>query len=353
MTGAYLNRIATAVPDFDVHSKFVDFVPRLLHDRRDRMLFRRMAGRSQINHRYSFLEPDPDPDRMDTAGFYRENDFPDTQARMAFFERHAFTLARRALDQLENESGLRATTHLIITTCTGFYAPGVDHQIIQHYGMSPNVERTTVGFMGCYAAINALKLARHIVRSEPQSQVLVLNLELCTLHLQPSDSLEEMLSFLIFSDGCAASIVSAETKGMELLGFNSTVVPETADQITWRIGQTAFDMNLSGRVPATIAANLPGALDQILGDCTRADIRHWAIHPGGRTVLDAVREGAQLDEEQLSASREVLRRYGNMSSATIMFVLQRIMAEQREPGAGCAMAFGPGVTVESCRFALS
>lgn len=349
MNGAYLNHIATAVPDFDVHAKFIDYVPRLLPDRRERTLFRRMAGRSQIDHRYSFLEPDPDDERMDTAGFYQQHQFPDSRQRMAFYEQHAFPLARRALDQLD----VQGTTHLILTTCTGFYAPGLDHQIIQQYGLSPNVERTTVGFMGCYAAINALKLARHIVRSEPQAKVLLVNLELCTLHLQPSGSLEEMLSFLIFSDGCAASIVSAQAEGMELAGFNSTVIPDTPDKITWRIGNMGFDMHLSGQVPATIAANLPGALDDILGDCTHADIRHWAIHPGGRTVLDAVREGARLNEEQLSASREVLRQYGNMSSATIMFVLQRIMEEGREAGPGCAMAFGPGLTVESCRFTLS
>jgi alpha-pyrone synthase len=349
MTSVYLNTIATAVPDFDVHAKFIDYVPRLLPDRRSQSLFRRMAGRAQIDHRYSFLQPDPDDERMDTQGFYSAQEFPGTRGRMDFYERHAFALARRALDQMD----LAGTTHLVVTSCTGLYAPGIDHQLIAHYELDPDVERTTVGFMGCYAAINALKLARHIVRSESEARVLVLNIELCTLHLQPSGSLEEMLSFLIFADGCAASIVSAEPEGLELESFTSTVVPDTTGQITWRIGETGFDMHLSGQVPQTIASALPDKLDGILGDCTHADIRHWAIHPGGRTVLDAVRDGAQLEEHQLAASREVLRRYGNMSSATIMFVLQKILHDSTEPGPGCAMAFGPGLTVESCRFALS
>lgn len=346
MASAYINTIATAVPDFDVHEKFVQYCPRLIPDERERKLFRRLAGRAQIDHRYSFLEPHSDSDKMDAEGFYVEGHFPDTRKRMEFYEHHAFSLAREALDQVD----LTGTTHLITTTCTGFYAPGIDHEIINHYGLSPGVERTMVGFMGCYAALNALKLARHIVRSEPGAKVLVVNLELCTLHLKPDGNLEEMLSFLIFSDGCAASLVSSEPAGMELQTFSSTVIPETEEQITWRIGDKGFDMNLSGQVPSTIASGLPLRLNAMLDGATPGDISHWAIHPGGRTVLDAVRKGAQLEEHQLAPSREVLRRYGNMSSATIMFVLADFLHGSPEAGVGCAMAFGPGLTVESMRF---
>ncbi|MFW5824113.1 MAG: type III polyketide synthase [Marinobacter sp.] len=345
---AYLNTIATAVPDHDVHLKFVDYCPRLIPDRRSRALFQRMAGRAQIEHRFSFLAPHSERDRLDTEGFYGEAGFPDTGQRMALYERHAFTLAKRALDQLN----LSGTTHILVTSCTGFYAPGLDQQIVDQYGLADGTERTMVGFMGCFAALNALKLARHIVRSEQNARVLVLNLELCTLHLKPSGTLEEMLSFLIFADGCAAGIVSAQPEGLELQGFNTTVLPDSGELITWRIGDQGFDMHLSGQVPAAIARELPARLGHILDGCARADIAHWAIHPGGRSVLDGVRDGAQLDEEQLFSSREVLRRFGNMSSATIMFVLQDIMNRPPRPGRGCAMAFGPGLTVESMRFAL-
>ena len=189
MDQAYINSIATAVPDFDVHNKFVEYCPRLLPDERSVKLFQRMAERSQIEHRYSFLEPHADSDKLDVAGFYQNDAFPGTQARMQLYERYAFILAKRALDQLD----LTDTTHLISTTCTGFYAPGLDLQLIQCYGLRSNIERTAVGFMGCYAAINALKLARHIVRSERHAKVLVLNLELCTLHLKPAGTLEEIL----------------------------------------------------------------------------------------------------------------------------------------------------------------
>lgn len=347
MGSVYLNTVVTAVPDYDVHDKFVNYCPQLLPDRRANSLFKRMASRAQIDHRYSFLQPHADDNKLDTQGFYRKDAFPDTQQRMTFYEQHAFTLVKRALDQLE----LEGTTHLIVTSCTGFYAPGIDHQIVQHYGLKANVERTMVGFMGCFAAINGLKLARHIIRSEPDAKVLMVNLELCTLHLKPSGTLEEMLSFLIFADGCAASLLSAEPTGMELQGFSATVIAQSDELITWRIGELGFDMNLSGKVPSTIVENLPAQLNAMLDGCTPSDITHWAIHPGGRSVLDAVRDGAQLDERQLSLSREVLRRYGNMSSATVMFVLKDMLAEA-QPGQGCAMAFGPGLTVESMRFAI-
>lgn len=348
MHPVFVNTIATAVPDFDVHEKFIQYCPRLLPDKRSDRLFRRMAERAQIQHRYSFLEPHEDADKLDTQDFYLNGEFPDTYKRMAFYERHAFALAQRALDQLD----LLGTTHLIVTTCTGFYAPGIDQQIIQHYQLSPQIESTTVGFMGCYAAFNALKLARHIVRSQQAAKVLVLNLELCTLHLKPTGTLEEMLSFLIFSDGCAASIISSEPRGLELQDFKSIVIPETHGLITWRIGELGFDMNLSGQVPTAIATTLPTQLHELLDGYTRSDITHWAIHPGGRTILDAVRTGAQLEEHQLTASRDILRRFGNMSSATIMFVLEDILNNAQQPGLGFAMGFGPGLKIESMRFAV-
>jgi len=350
MVEVYINQIATSVPDHDVHSKFVDCAPSLLREERHRVLLRRMAERAQIEHRYSFLRPSTDALVFDADGFYRRGAFPNTETRMRFFEQHAPILAWRALDQLNISERKDSITHLIVTTCTGFYAPGIDLQIIAHYGLNPSVERTVIGFMGCYAGLNALKLAQHIVRSEPSSTVVILNLELCTIHLQETDDLEQMLSFLIFADGCSASLVSAKPVGIELQSFTSTIMPASSDQITWRIGNLGFDMALSGKVPPTIAKELPVNLDTILGNRRPEDFEHWAIHPGGRTILDAVQHSIGLPDHRLRQSRDVLRRYGNMSSASVMFVLKEMLQPDTAAGRGCSMAFGPGLTVESMLF---
>jgi len=269
---------------------------------------------------------------------------------MRFYQRHAFTLTCLTLDKLGLADRKQDITHIIVTTCTGFYAPGLDLQIIDHYDLNPAIERTFIGFMGCYAAINALKLARHIVRSEASAQVVILNLELCTLHLKEDGDLEQILSFLIFADGCSASLVSADPPGLELKSFHAAIIPDSGHQITWNIGALGFDMMLSGEVPATIGAGLPGCMNAILNGQRMEDIRHWAIHPGGRSVLDAVEKGASLPEGSLRISRDVLRRFGNMSSATIMFVLHEMMQQGIPAGLGCAMAFGPGLTIESMMF---
>ena len=254
----YVNRIATAVPAHDVHAKFVAYAPSLLTDDRSRRLFQRMAERAQIEHRYSFVEPDPGPTVLDRIGFFPRGAFPGTEARMGFYEAHAFELAAEALDALGLPSIRCQITHLIVTTCTGFYAPGLDLQIVEHFGLAAGVERTIVGFMGCQAAIPALKLASHIVRSQPEARVLMVNLELCTIHLQETSDLQSVLSFLIFADGCAASLISAEPLGLQIDGFSNLVLPSSRDQIAWHIGGSGFSMWLDGAVPGTIARGLAG-----------------------------------------------------------------------------------------------
>lgn len=352
MRKAYINKIATAVPDFDIHRKFVEFAPSLLRDRRSRALFERMAERSQISHRYSCLRPHPDPNMLDAEDFYRREAFPGTAGRMQAYKNAAFALACKALDQFAPQD-LGTVTHLVITSCTGFYAPGIDLEIVTRYNLPPSVERTIIGFMGCYAAVNAFKLARHIVRSEERARVLILNLELCTLHLRDTGELEDILCFLLFADGCAASMVSAAPQGLELQSFHAARLADSEDQITWEIGDTGFDMGLSGRVPGTITRGLAGCLPAILDRGAPGDFAHWAIHPGGRSVLDAVRDSAEIDDDALRPSRQVLNHYGNMSSPSVVFVLRDIMRDAAPGSRGCAMAFGPGISVESFLFAAT
>lgn len=347
MTTAYLNRIATAVPAHDIHRHFAGHArAALAGDPRKARLFERMIRRCGIAHRYSCLSPDD----LSRGGFYAPGAFPDTAARMRVFEKHAPALACSAVEGLVDDGERRRITHLLTTCCTGFSAPGLDQDVIEQCGLPRGIERTMIGFMGCYAAINALKLARHIVRSEPDARVLILNIELCTLHFQETSDLEQMLSFLIFGDGCAAALVSGDPDGIALDGFRTLLIPETRDLITWKIRDYGFDMMLSGRVPAAIQSGLHAHAGDVVDGAPAHAIDLWAVHPGGRTVLEAVEGAFGLDDEALVASRAVLSDYGNMSSATVMFVLDELMRAGARGARGCAMSFGPGLSAEIMAF---
>lgn len=352
MATAYINRVATAVPPHDIHEPFRRFAQSQFRDNRHTALFQRMAERAGIEHRYSFLSPNPVPDSpfLDADCFYRRGDFPDTAARMRRFERDAPELAMAAVERLMAGEDRARVSHLLITCCTGLSAPGLDLELIERCRLPGTVERTMIGFMGCYAAINALKLARHIVRSEPAARVLVLNLELCTLHFKETTDLNEMLSFLLWGDGCAACLVSADPVGTALDSFRAVLLPGTRDMITWNIGDCGFDMVLSGQVPSAIHDALHAHQDEILDGAASDAIDLWAVHPGGRTVLDAVERAFALAPPMLAASREVLRRYGNMSSATVMFVIEKLLASGTRGCRGCAMSFGPGMIAETMLF---
>ena len=352
---AYINRIATAVPPHDIHRAFLDFARfKLAADSRKAAVFDRMAERSGITHRYACLPPDAialtAQQTGDPSKFYSVGNFPDTATRMQAFEQHAPLLASAAVERLALGAKRDRITHLLITSCTGQYAPGIDFDLMERCQLPNNVERTTIGFMGCYAAVNALKLARHIVRSQPNAHVLIVNIELCSLHLQETSDLQELLSYLLFSDGCAACLVTAEPVGIVLDSFHAAMVPGTRDLITWHVRNSGFDMALSGQVPAAIEAGLHGCADEILRSAAPASIDLWAVHPGGRTVLDAVEKAFDLPSDALTASRDVLNRYGNMSSVSIMFVLEMMLHTAVSGARGCAMSFGPGLVAETMLF---
>jgi predicted naringenin-chalcone synthase len=351
----HINRIGAVAPDNDVHQPFVVFARSLLASERHRQVFDRMAERSGIAHRYSFFRAgEAGSGQVDADGFYNRGRFPSTAARMAIYERDSVTLALRAVAKLDEDPA--SFTHIVVASCTGFVAPGLDQILAERLGMRGALQRTMVGFMGCYAAVSALKSAYHIVRSEPAARVLVINVELCTLHLQESDDLETVLSFMLFGDGCTAALVTAEQSGIGLNGFHAVTLPDSQDLITWRIGDQGFDMRLSGKVPGRIAAALRAEVESnapggILNGKAAQQVELWAVHAGGRTVLDAVEQGLRLSHDALRHSRAVLNDFGNMSSATVMFILDRMLREpERSPGNGIGMAFGPGLCAETFRF---
>jgi predicted naringenin-chalcone synthase len=339
-----INAIATAVPASECDACYQQWALRQLGPGREAMLLERMLQRSGIGNRYSVLS------EADTAlaegSFYGSAEAPTTAARMAAYAHEAPELAMAALNQL---TGLDRVTHLVIASCTGFMAPGLDQVLARRLGLSPSVERVAVGFMGCYAGVTALRTAGHIVRSDPAARVLVLTVELCTLHLQPTQSLERLLAMAQFADGAAAAVVTAEGSGLGLGEGLSLTLDESASLITWTIGDTGFAMELSGEVPGRLADALADddVAKRLTSDDTAA-IEAWAVHPGGRSIVDAVERGLQLHPDKLAASRAVLQDYGNMSSATVLFVLQRLMATQ--PSSGLALAFGPGLAMEGVRF---
>jgi len=353
LTTAYLNRIAIAVPPHDMHGAFLPFAESLLPEGTPRNLYRRMARLSAINHRYTFLKPivTDDGTLQDESALFVRGRFPSTAVRMRAFQEFAPRLARCALSKLAlTERDRHAVTHVIVTCCTGLYAPGLDYEAVDFLQLNPSVERTFIGFMGCYAAINALKAARHIIRSEPDAKVLLLSLELCTLHMQESQDLEQLLAFTVFADGAAAYLVTAEPGGLALDSFLAVTLDCTDQLITWRIGEQGFDMHLSGQVPGKLRQGLAEAGSRITQGRELSSIDLWAVHPGGRTIVDAVEQGLALPPEALADSRSILLNYGNMSSASVMFVLHRLMQHAAPGQQGCAMSFGPGVTAETMLF---
>lgn len=345
---ARINAISTATPEHDIHQAFIDWAQGRIPNPREAGLFARMAARSGIAHRYSVLPKGREGGSpVAPDGFYAEEVLPPTSARMALYGEHAPALALEAIGKL---GPLGTISHIVVASCTGFVAPGIDQIIAERLGLSPSVERLLIGFMGCYAAISALRSARHIVRSEPGARVLVVTVELSTLHLQPDSDVEPLLAMLQFGDGAAAALVTGAGSGLSIEHPFAATLPGTCDLIRWTIGDQGFAMHLSGAVPGRIAEALrePEFRETLTGGADPASIDSWAVHAGGRSILDAVSQALQLDRHALDISRAVLRDFGNMSSATLMFALAGFMG--RSPVRGVALAFGPGLAAEGFGF---
>lgn len=340
------------MPEHDIHHAFIGWARARLGDPREAKLFDRMAARAGIGHRWSILPIGEDGGSpVDRGGFYADAILPGTAERMRIYATAAPDLAVAAIDALRARQPLGEITHLVVASCTGFVAPGVDQIVAKRIGLAPSVERLLIGFMGCYAAVAALRSARHIVRSEPDARVLVVCVELSTLHLQDNPAIEPLLAMLQFGDGAAAALVTADPAGFALGQPFATTLPDSDALIRWDITDRGFAMHLSGEVPGRIAAGLadPDFARAATGGRMPTEIDGWAVHAGGRSILDAVENSLHLPPEALAASRAVLAENGNMSSATLMFALARLL-DGPPVRDGVALAFGPGLAAEGFAF---
>lgn len=319
----------------------------------------RIASRSGVETRYSVLADFSQSDPR-TFEFFPKNwaldPFPTTSARMKRYERESVDLAASAATRALAAAGIEPgrVTHLVITTCTGFFAPGPDVALVQRLGLRATTERTIIGFMGCYAGFTGLRAADWIVRADPDAVVLMISVELCSLHFQKDFDLSSLVVGCLFGDGAAAAVFARQGRfegGLgELAGSRSALHPDSIDQMSWRVGDHGFVMTLDAEVPATLGAETEPFVQALLAlhGARREDVRGWAIHGGGPKIIDAIRDSLAIGEDDVASSRAVLRQFGNMSSATILFVLEKELerARARDGGDVVLLGFGPGLTME-------
>lgn len=358
----YINNIATAVPTHFYKQDFLrDRMKEYVSDNRTtKSIIHRIYSNSGITKRHSVIN---DFRQNGHARFFFQKDgslaAPSTGSRNEVYSRHAKELFVEVARKLVNENAsidAKEITHVITVSCTGFFAPEPAYEIVKKLGLSPSTERYHLGFMGCFAAFPALKMAKSFCEADDDATVMIICLELCSIHFQDSENTDNLISASVFADGGSGAIVSSRTPkntGYRLDHFATSIADESEKDMAWTIGDTGFDMVLSTYVPDIIKSNLKEAVLPLFKNFDKPlqEIQNWAIHPGGRAILDKIEANFDLQADQLQASRSVLSDYGNMSSATIFFVLNRILQDpsDREEST-LAMAFGPGLTIESGLF---
>ena len=367
---SYLGAIGTANPVHRIaQPQIADFMAQALEfGENDARKLRALYRVSGIEHRYSVL-----PDYGRTNGNYTFfpntpglEPFPSVGQRMAVYRREALPLATEAVrDCLRQVPDVApaSITHVITVSCTGMYAPGLDIELVQALGLRPNVRRTCVNFMGCYAAVNAVKLADAFCLADTRARVLIVSIELCTLHFQKSAEEDHLVSNALFGDGAAAVLVQAVplpngAPSLVLQAFHCGLEPDGYDDMAWHINDFGFEMTLSSYVPKLIQRGIRHLTDGLLDSLPLqlADIRHFAIHPGGRKILETIEAELGLTRADNRHAYRVLRDYGNMSSATVLFVLRDVLAYATPADHGApvlSFAFGPGLTMEAMLLEMS
>ena len=357
--------IATSLPPYKVLQE------KAASELKKRMAVRPAIGRlidaaslhSGIETRYVVI-----PDAEDTAEnkFYSSNgDYikPDTKTRMNEYERWVKKLSKEAVSKLIEENNFIPSSleRIITVSCTGFFAPGLDYYLIEEFKIPPNVKRTNIGFMGCAAAITGFNSVFEALNSakEKELNTLLVAIELCSIHLQTEPTRDNILANMIFADGCAAALFSnsqkfSENNKFKIVHTETFLFSNSAEFMGWKIGNYGFEMILSSELPKIILESASPQLLKIISSIgiDKNEIKYWALHPGGRAILDSLQNGIGLMDEQMLPSRNVLKNYGNMSSASILFVLKEILKANDliKGDYCCAVAFGPGLTMETAIF---
>lgn len=358
---SYITAIGTANPSHRFsQSTIAEFMLRTmkLHNGDSRKL-KAIFKSSGIQYRHTVLE---DYGRTENFTFYSSKaDFepvPSTQDRLQLFRANAVGLSKAAVTEMCSSFPnvqLSEVTHLVVVCCTGMYAPGLDIDLVKVLDLRSTVQRTAINFMGCYAAFNALKVADAFCKSDESAKVLIVATELCSLHFQREATDDNLLANALFGDGSAALMVEGQPGGnlsLELESFHSDLSKDGEKFMAWTVGDLGFEMKLSAYVPDVIRSGISDLTNVLLRKITRefSDIRHFAIHPGGKKILEAIEQELNIPKEKNASAYRVLEKYGNMSSPTVLFVLKDLLQNLSLENRGehiLSFAFGPGLTLES------
>lgn len=358
---SFITSIATAVPDNCFpQMQIAEFMATALqmddyNQRRLKALYRS----TKIAQRYSVLS---DYGKLPEAYTFYPNTadlepFPSVSQRMMAYKKYALPLCLKAIAKLSNTENI---THIITVSCTGMYAPGIDIEIIAALQLNTHIQRTAINFMGCYGAFNGLKMADTICKADAQAKVLLVCVELCTLHFQKKMDEDFLLSNALFADGAAAVLVEAQanenTKALALKSFFCDLYFEGKQDMAWQVGDLGFEMTLTSYIPKLVKAGIKALIDKLLQNAglNAHEISLYAMHPGGKAILEAIEKALEISEEENKYAYSVLKNYGNMSSCTVLFVLEEILKDSKnQKGQNIlSCAFGPGLTLESMVLAI-
>lgn len=356
-----ITAIGTATPGHRFkQSQIADFMVKAMQlNRHESRKLRAIFNACGIDYRHSVLQ---DYGLDNDYTFYANTPdflpFPSTTRRLKVFREHALQLSFMAVQNMLEavpQFNFKEVTHLITVSCTGMYAPGLDIELVKKLGLPSSVQRTGINFMGCYAAFNALKVADAFCQGDDKAKVLVVCTELCSLHFQKEPTQDNLISNALFADGAAAVLVEAKTTAsfrLRPVNFYCDLAIEGEDEMAWAIGDLGFEMKLSTYVPSIIKGGILKLTSKLLDKISKnlSDIRFFAIHPGGRKILESIEQELGLTKDQNEPAYHVLKNFGNMSSPTILFVLREIVKKVKPLDNGediLCFAFGPGLTLES------